>query len=81
MVLGDKLPRVLVKSAVPVPLVVLLSAIVGVPVVFQQTPLAVIEHPDPAVIVCPPEFAPEVVIPEGTTVVVIDGLVVQDGTV
>lgn len=61
--------RVLVKFAVPDPSLVMLSAIVGVPVVFQATPLDVMALP-PDVIVLPPLLA-ELLVMSLTAVVVV----------
>ena len=63
------------KLPVPVPSEVLLSFVVGLPEVLQQTPLAVTEEP-PSEVTFPPLEALFVVI-EDTAVVVTVGVVVE----
>ena len=63
----------LAKLPVPVPFVVYLSAIVGVPDVFQQTPLAVTEAP-PSEVTFPPLVAVEAVMEDAAVVVTVEGV-------
>jgi hypothetical protein len=56
VVLLDKPDMLLVKAPVPVPSTVLVvNAIVGLAVVLQQTPLAVMEAP-PSLVIVPPDM-------------------------
>ena len=57
MVLGFKAARLLTYEPEPEPSIVLLSEIVGVPVVFHTTPLAVIIEL-PKAVIFPPLLAP-----------------------
>ena len=67
MVLAESPVRLLVNDPLPVPLVVLLLAVVGPLLVFQQTPLAVMVPPPSELIVPPLEAVVDVM--EVTTVV------------
>ena len=65
----------LTKLPTPVPSVVLLFEIVGLVVVLQHTPLAVIAPP-PSVVIFPPEVADEVVIDVIVLVVKVERLAI-----
>jgi hypothetical protein len=68
-VFGVRLVRLPVKVPVPDPLLVLLSAIVGLVVVLQQTPLAVTGAP-PSSVILPPLVAVTAVIADAAVVVI-----------
>jgi hypothetical protein len=65
---GVRPVRLLVNEPIPVPLEVLLSAVVGFEDSDQQTPLAVIVPP-PSAVMFPPVEAPVIVIIETVVVV------------
>ena len=60
MVLAVNPERLLVKLPVPFPLLVILSAVVGLLLIPQTIPLEVIVDP-PSFVTFPPDVAPEVV--------------------
>lgn len=72
--LGDRLVRLLIKLPVPVPSVVVLSLIVGLCDVLQQTPRAVTASPPSEVTLPPPDAVVAVI--EEMAVAVTVGVVV-----
>ena len=75
---GERPVRLLVKLPVPLPLLVLLSPVVGLPPVFQQTPRAVTDVP-PSEVTLPPQDA-VVVVMELTLATVTAGVVEPEQT-